>query len=82
MLTEASAESGGDLMYLTDRDAILKNGNEFDPDHTLEVIRGLFGETLKAGYADLRFSADIPWLIRNVPGGERMMEFEVRPTRS
>lgn len=74
----ASAESGGDLMFLTDRDALLKDGDEFDPDHTLETIKGLFTETLEAGYAGLRFSADIPWLIRNVPGGERVMEFEAK----
>ncbi|MDQ3637333.1 MAG: MEDS domain-containing protein [Actinomycetota bacterium] len=72
------AESGGGLMFLTDRDAILKDGNEFDPDHTLEAIKGLLGETLEAGYAGLRFSADIPWLTRNVPGAERVMEFEAK----
>ncbi len=74
----ASAESGRDLMFLTDRDAILKDGNEFDPDHTLEAIKGLLGETLEAGYTGLRFSADIPWLTRNVPGAERVMEFEAK----
>lgn len=72
------AESGGDLLFLTDRDAILKDGNEFDPDHTLETVRGLFAETLQGGYAGLRFSADIPWLTRNVPGRERVMEFEAK----
>ena len=49
----ASAESGGDLMFLTDRDALLKDGDKFDPDHTLETIKGLFTETLEAGYAGL-----------------------------
>jgi chemotaxis family two-component system sensor kinase Cph1 len=72
------AESGGDLMFLTDRDAVLKNGNEFDPGHTLETIKGLFGKTLEAGYVGLRFSADIPWLTRNVLGRERVMEFEAK----
>ncbi len=74
----AGAESGGDLMFLTDRDALLKDGEEFDPDHTLEAIKSLFGGALEAGYAGLRFSADIPWLTRNVPGAERIMEFEAK----
>ncbi len=72
------AESGRDLMFLTERDTLLKDGDKFDPDYTLETIKGLFQETLEAGYTGLRFSVDIPWLIRNVPGGERVMEFEAK----
>lgn len=72
----AGAESREDLMFFTDREALLKGGDEFDPDHALETVKSLFGGTLEAGYAGLRFSADIPWLTRNVPGAERVMEFE------
>lgn len=74
----AGAESGGDLIFLTDRKALLKDGEVFDPDHTLETVKGLFEGTLEAGYAGLRFSADIPWLTRNVRGAERIMEFEAK----
>lgn len=74
----AGAESGGDLMFLSDRDALLKDGEEFDPDHTLETVKTLFEGTLEVGYVGLRFSADIPWLTRNVPGRERVMEFETK----
>lgn len=74
----AEAESRGDLVFITDRQALLKNGNEFDPDHLLEAVKGLFSETIEAGYAGLRLSADVPWLSRNVPGGERALEFEAK----
>ncbi|WP_047864785.1 MEDS domain-containing protein [Rubrobacter aplysinae] len=70
------AVSRGDLVFLSDREDLLKNGEEFDPDHLVEAIKGLFGQTLEAGYAGLRLSADVPWLTRNVPGGDRALEFE------
>ena len=66
-----------DLLFLTDRDPLLANGGtEFDPDHLLNAIKGLFMATVEAGYKGLRLSADVPWLTRDVPGGERAMEFE------
>ncbi len=73
-----TAESGGNLIFMTDRDPLLKDGSEFDPDHVLDALKGLFAATLEAGYAGLRFFADIPWLTRDVPGGDRAMEFEAK----
>ena len=70
------AASRGELIFLVNREDLLKNGEEFDPDHLIEAIKSLFGQTLEAGYAGLRLSADVPWLTRNVPGGDRAMEFE------
>ncbi len=73
-----SAEGEG-LLFLTDRDPLLANeGTEFDPDYLLNAIKGLFLATVEAGYNGLRLSADIPWLTRDVPGGERAMEFEAK----
>lgn len=73
-----AAESGGDLIFMTDRDPLLKNGTEFDPDHVLDALKGLFAATVEAGYPALRFSADVPWLTRDIPGGDRAMEFETK----
>ncbi|MDP9455777.1 MAG: MEDS domain-containing protein [Actinomycetota bacterium] len=70
---------GEALLFLTDRDPLLANGgSEFDPDHLLDAIKGLFTATVEAGYKGLRLSADVPWLTRDVPGGERAMEFEAK----
>lgn len=70
---------GESLLFLTDRDPLLANGGtEFDPDHLLEAIKALFGTTVEAGYSGLRLSADVPWLTRDVPGGDRAMEFETK----
>lgn len=72
----SSTESKGDLVFITDQSVLLKDGSEFDPDYATEAIKSLFGETVEAGYAGLRLSADVPWLTRGVPGAERAMEFE------
>ncbi len=72
----AEAESAGHLVFMTDRDPLLKDGAEFDPGHLIEAIKNLFGSSMEAGYAGLRLSADVPWIARNVPGEERIMEFE------
>lgn len=70
------AESQGQLIFMTDREPLLKDGEEFDPEHLLNAIKGLFGATLEAGFAGLRLSADVPWISRSVPGEDRIMEFE------
>ena len=68
---------GEALLFLTDRDPLLADGGtRFDPDHLLGAIKGLFTATIEADYNGLRLSADVPWLTRDVPGGERAMEFE------
>ena len=72
----ADAEGRGRLIFVTDRSPLLKDGVEFDPDHLLQAIKNLFGATLEAGYADLRLSADVPWISRDVPGEHRILEFE------
>lgn len=70
------AEAQGQLVFITDREPLLKNGSEFDPEHLLGAIKDLFGATLEAGYAGLRLSADVPWISRGVSGEDRAMEFE------
>lgn len=72
----AEAESAGHLVFMTDRDPLLKDGAEFDPVHLMEAIKNLFGATMEAGYAGLRLSADVPWIAQDVPGEDRIMEFE------
>jgi hypothetical protein len=72
----AEAESEGHLVFMTDRDLLLKDGAEFDPDHLIQAIKNLFGTTMEAGYAGLRLSADVPWIAHETPGEERIMEFE------
>ncbi len=70
------AEEKGHLVFLTDRGPLLKDGAEFDPEHLLQAITNLFGATMEAGYAGLRLSADVPWISRDVPGEDRILEFE------
>lgn len=71
-----AAESEGRLIFVTDREPLLKDGAKFDPEHLLDAIKNLFTATLEAGYAGLRLSADVPWISHDVPGSDRIMEFE------
>lgn len=76
---DVEGAEGEGLVFLTERDPLLTNdGAEFDPDHLISAIEGLFTATVEAGYRGMRLSADIPWLTRDVPGGERAMEFEAK----
>ena len=76
---DVGAAEGESLLFMTDRDPLLaKDGTEFDPDHLISAIEGLFTATIEAGYKGMRLSADVPWLTRDVPGGERAMEFEAK----
>ena len=72
----AAAEEKGDIVFMTDREPLLKDGEEFDPQYLMDAIKGLFGSTLEAGYNGLRLSADVPWIARDTAGADRMMEFE------
>ena len=72
----ADAEGRGRLIFMADRGPLLKDGAEFDPEHLLQAIKNLFGATLEAGYTGLRLSADVPWISRDVPGEDRILEFE------
>ena len=72
----SAAEEKGELVFITDREPLLKDGEEFDPQHLMDVIKDLFGSTLEAGYNGLRLSADVPWIARDTAGADRMMEFE------
>ena len=72
----ADAEGRGRLIFMANRGPLLKDGAEFDPEHLLQAIKNLFGATLEAGYTGLRLSADVPWISRDVPGEDRILEFE------
>ncbi len=73
----ADAEGRGALIFVSDRRPLLKDGERFDPLHLLQTIKDLFGATLEAEYPGLRLSADMPWIARDVPGEDRILEFEV-----
>ena len=72
----ADAEGRGALIFVSDRRPLLRGGAQFDPHHLLQAIKDLFGATLEAGYPGLRLSADVPWIARDVPGADRILEFE------
>ena len=39
---------------------LANGGTGFDPDHLLDAIKGVFTDSVEAGYSGLRLSTDVP----------------------
>ncbi|MFO7946599.1 MAG: MEDS domain-containing protein [Armatimonadota bacterium] len=57
-----------EMLYLSD--------GVFDPDHVIETILRLTEEALDEGFTGLRGTGDMSWAMNDVPGKERLMEYE------
>jgi len=73
----AEAERSGRFTLLQPLDAYTRAGY-FDPDR---MIRLLISETEKAvaeGYPALRVTGEMTWVLRDLPGSDRLLEYEAR----
>jgi diguanylate cyclase (GGDEF)-like protein len=50
----------------------------FDPGATLARLRQLYEQRKQAGYAGSRASGEMSWVLRGVPGADRVVEYEAR----
>ncbi|MFP3904309.1 MAG: MEDS domain-containing protein [Armatimonadota bacterium] len=57
-----------EMLYLPD--------GVFDPDHVVETILDLTEKALDEGFTGLRGTGDMSWAMDDVPGHERLMEYE------
>ncbi len=65
----------GQLEILTKREAYLKDGY-FDPEKMIELLRQLEKKALKNGYEGLRVTGEMTWIFTQLPGVERLIEYE------
>jgi PAS domain S-box-containing protein len=65
------------LELLTREDAYLKDGS-FDPDTMIELLTHLEREALKHGYSGLRVTGEMTWIFTNLPGVDRLIEYEAK----
>lgn len=72
-----AAASSGKLVLTTAKDAFFGDGR-FDVERALANVRGLAEEAKAAGFARVRFSVEMTYLLADVPGIERGIEFESR----
>lgn len=75
-------EKRGDIVFISEREELLKDEVEFEPDHALSIKGTLFQDKVRAGYDVVRLCEDVSWLIRGTPGRERMTEYEVKVDES
>ncbi|MBV8760739.1 MAG: MEDS domain-containing protein [Deltaproteobacteria bacterium] len=69
--------AAGRLMLMTAKDAFFGDGR-FDCERALDGVRGLAQQAAADGYRRVRFSVEMTYLLADVPGIERAVEFEAR----
>lgn len=65
----------GQLLFLTHQDAYARGG-VFDPQATITLLRKEMEQALAEGYPALRVTGEMTWALRDVPGSERLIEYE------
>ncbi|MEU3465793.1 MEDS domain-containing protein [Streptomyces sp. NPDC006733] len=53
----------------------------FDPDVVLAGMRGAYEQALAEGFPGLRIVGEMDWCTRDVPGADRILEYELRLER-
>lgn len=74
-----SAELGlsGRIEIATTSEGYFPDGH-FDPDAMLARLRASYQRCIAAGHAGARFSGEMSWALRGIPGADRIIECESR----
>lgn len=67
----------GQFVFLTKRDAYLQDGY-FDPDEMIYLLGQLEENAIAQGYKGVRATGEMTWFFSDLPGTERLMEYEFR----
>jgi len=70
----------GQLTVASKRETYLKQGR-FDPDWMIEFLRQAIVAAEAAGYRALRVTGEMTWALGDVPGGDRLIEYEAKLNR-
>ena len=65
----------GQITILTADESYTKEGI-FDPDKMIQMLQKETDTALEQGYAALRVTGEMSWALRNLPGSERLIEYE------
>ena len=76
----AAAESSGQLTIIDQADAYTREG-AFDPDRMITLLIEETTRALAEGYPALRVTGEMTWVLRGVPGSERLIEYEAKLNR-
>lgn len=67
----------GQLGILTSSEAYLRDG-VFDPDGMINLLRNEEHRALSEGYSALRVTGEMSWALKELPGSERLIEYEAK----
>lgn len=70
----------GALSVIGKREAYLRNGY-FDPDEMIEFLKESTAQAKKEGYAALRATGEMTWMLGGEPGTDRLIEYEAKLNR-
>jgi len=71
------AIESGQIELLTSRETYTRGG-AFDPDAMVESLRLRTSDALSEGYEALRVTGEMTWALSDLPGTERLIEYENR----
>ena len=76
--TAAQEERGH--VHVAEAAATYCPGGRFSPEVMFDTLRGFRNEGDEAGYDGARVSGEMSWALRDIPGHERLLEYEAKVT--
>jgi signal transduction histidine kinase len=67
----------GQLQFLTSDESYLQDG-VFNPDKMINLLQDEIQKALAKGYTALRITGEMTWALRQLPGSERLIEYETK----
>ncbi|MCB2216339.1 MAG: MEDS domain-containing protein [Desulfobulbaceae bacterium] len=72
--------ASGQLLILPAEETYLLGGS-FDPETMLTLLRQATRQAVEDGYAALRITGEMTWMLRGAPGSEGLIEYEAKLNR-
>ncbi|MGB9838774.1 MEDS domain-containing protein [Methanothermobacter sp.] len=70
-------EAGGSLRIMNETEAYTEGGF-FDPERMLDLLESETENAVAEGFTGLRVTGEMSWVLRGLPGSERLIEYEAR----
>jgi hypothetical protein len=67
-----------DNLSLSDAETTYCPRGVFMPEEMLQTLRSFYTDTVAAGYPGCRVSGEMDWALKDIPGADRLMEYEAQ----
>ena len=75
-----AAEEERGHVHIAEAEATYCPGGRFSPEVMFATLRGFSSAGREAGYDGARVSGEMSWALRDIPGHERLLEYEAKVT--